>query len=237
MIKIIYKKQALSTNEEISSFVNDENIEIALYTFDQTQGKGQYGNSWMSTAKENIAYSLAIPASKINLTDILFNYHTALLIREYIDNLTQEKTQIKWPNDIILNQKKIGGILIEKKKINQTMYYIIGVGINVLQSDYSQLPKAGSIFSLTGQRFDLETVTEGFHDFISERIKEAPQEKIILNEYNRQLFKKNEISVFKKDEISQNGIIKNADEDGFLWIELEKDGLQRFYHKEIELLY
>lgn len=237
MTKIIYKSQSSSTNDEITSVINDENPEVALYTFDQVKGRGQYGNSWTSTANQNLAYSLAIPEKMINLSDVLFNYHTALIVREFIDNLTHEKTQIKWPNDIVLNQKKICGILIEKKKINHMIYYIIGIGINVLQSDYTQLPKAGSIFSLTGQSFSLEGFTQDFHAFISREIKEARQEKIILNNYNKYLFRKDEVSVFQKKEVRQNGIIKKADEDGFLWIELEKDGLQKFYHKEIEFLY
>jgi len=237
MTKIIYKSQSSSTNEEITSVINDENYEVALYTYNQTNGKGQYGNSWTSSANQNLAYSLAIPIKMINLSDVFFNYHTALIVREFIDNLTQEKIQIKWPNDIILNQKKICGILIEKKKINDIIYFIIGIGINVLQLDYSQLPKAGSIYSLTGQKFELDEFTQKFHDFISLKIKETPQEKIILNHYNSFLFKRNEVSVFQKNEMRQNGIIKNADEDGFIWIELEEDGLQKFYHKEIELLY
>lgn len=237
MTKIIYKNQCSSTNDEIFSVINDETKEVALCTFNQTQGKGQYGNSWNSNENQNIAYSLAIPARLINLSDVFFNYHTALIVSDIIDILTQEKTQIKWPNDIILNQKKICGILIEKKKINQELYYIIGIGINVLQSDYSQLPKAGSIYGLTGKVFDLKSFTEQFHELISNKIKESSSENLILKNYNDQLFRKNEISVFQKNELRQNGIIKKADENGFLWIELEKDGLQKFYHKEIELLY
>lgn len=237
MTKIIYKSQCSSTNDEIFSVINDDNKEVALCTFNQTQGKGQYGNSWNSNANQNIAYSLAIPTRLINLSDVFFNYHTALIVSDFIDNLTQEKTQIKWPNDIILNQKKICGILIEKKKINQELYYIVGIGINVLQSDYSQLPKAGSIYSVTGQVFDLHNFTEQFHELISKKIKDTSLEPLILKKYNDRLFKKNEISVFQKNNVRQNGIIKKADEDGFLWIELEQEGLQKFYHKEIELLY
>lgn len=237
MTKIIYKNQSTSTNDEISSVINDETIEVALCTFNQTNGKGQYGNNWISNVNQNIAYSLAIPVKQIILSDIFFNYHTALIVREFIDNLTHEKTDIKWPNDVILKDKKVCGILIEKRKLNHEIYYIIGIGINVLQSDYSHLPKAGSVFSVTGQVFDLEKITERFHNFIIGKIKDTSLEKTILKDYNRYLFKKNEISVFQKNEMRQNGIIKNADADGFLWIDLEQDGMQKFYHKEIELLY
>ena len=54
---------------------------------------------------------------------------------------------------------------------------------------------------------------------------------------NQNLFRKDIISVFEINKMRQNGIIKNADEKGFLWVDLEKDGLKKFYHKEIELLY
>ena len=237
MTKIIHKNQCSSTNDEIFSVINDDNKEIALYTFNQTKGKGQYGNSWNSNANQNLAYSLAIPTRLINLSDVFFNYHTAIIVSEFIDNLTHEKSQIKWPNDIILNQKKICGILIEKKKINHELYFIIGIGINILQSDYSQLPKAGSLFSVTGKLFDLKDFTEQFHEWVSKKIKETFLEPILLKKYNDHLFRKNEISVFQKNNMRQNGIIIKASEDGFLWIELEQDGLQKFYHKEIELLY
>ena len=46
-----------------------------------------------------------------------------------------------------------------------------------------------------------------------------------------------EVSVFEIGKIRQNGIIKNVDEQGYLWIDLENEGLKRFYHKEIKLLY
>jgi BirA family transcriptional regulator, biotin operon repressor / biotin---[acetyl-CoA-carboxylase] ligase len=68
-------------------------------------------------------------------------------------------------------------------------------------------------------------------------LKNLPCEQEILNLFNKNLFRKDEISVFEKDGKRQNGIIRKADEKGELWIELEDDGLQSFYHKEIRLLY
>ena len=59
----------------------------------------------------------------------------------------------------------------------------------------------------------------------------------ILEQYNQHLFKKGSVALFSKNNQRQNGIIQYADENGFLWIELEKEGLQKFFHKEIEMLY
>ncbi|WP_435523630.1 hypothetical protein [Chryseobacterium indoltheticum] len=58
-----------------------------------------------------------------------------------------------------------------------------------------------------------------------------------MAQFNSNLFRKDEVSVFELDNVRQNGIIKNADENGNIWIELEQSGLQSFYHKEIKLLY
>ena len=64
-----------------------------------------------------------------------------------------------------------------------------------------------------------------------------PDEEKILEQYNLHLFKRDTISVFQKNKVRQNGIVKNADNAGYLWIDLENEGLQKFFHKEIEMLY
>ena len=116
-------------------------------------------------------------------------------------------------------------------------YFIIGIGINVLQENFENLPKAGSILTQTGLQFDLNEFAEQFHFYFSEKILEKKSNEEILEEYNKNLFKKDKISVFEIDGLRQNGIIKSCDEQGFLWIDLENSELQKFYHKEIEMLY
>jgi birA, biotin-[acetyl-CoA-carboxylase] ligase region len=236
MSHLIHLKECFSTNDEISSLLYDDES-TAVFTFNQTKGRGQYGNIWKVMPNENLAYSLAIKTSKINISDISLNYYTAIIVRDFLDNLTKETTKIKWPNDIILNGKKVCGILIEKKKINNDEFYIIGIGINVLQTDFTNLPKAGSIYSVTGININLLKFVEKFHQNIIARLNQVLPEESILTEYNSNLFRKEEISVFQKNDLRQNGIIKNADKSGFLWIDLENEGLQKFFHKEIEMLY
>ena len=228
-------ENCFSTNDEILSVLYEDEP-TAVFTFNQTKGRGQYGNIWKIIPNQNLAYSLALKTSKINISDTFLNYYTAIIVRDFLANLTNTDAKIKWPNDIILNGKKVCGILIEKKKINNQEYYIIGIGINVLQTDFSNLPKAGSVLSVTGLSLDLNHFVNEFHQYIISRMKDIDPEEI-LNIYNDSLFRKDEISVFQKDDLRQNGIIKNADKNGFLWIDLENEGLQKFFHKEIELLY
>jgi BirA family biotin operon repressor/biotin-[acetyl-CoA-carboxylase] ligase len=234
MNPLIYLKISPSTNIDIQKFRLDRSDFLALYTFNQTQGKGQYNNSWEMIPEENLAFSLMLQTKYIIISENIFNFYTATIVRDFIANLTRTDVEIKWPNDIILNKKKIAGILIEKKKLDNEEVFIIGVGINVVQNDFSQFPKAGSLLTQTNKRFDLKTLAEDLFEYFQAKIYSSEN---VLENFNKHLFLKDKIAVFNLNEKRQNGIIKYADKEGFIWIELENDGLQKFFHKEIELLY
>lgn len=237
MSELFYRNACSSTNDEISDvLLYPQSNFVGLYTFNQIKGRGQYGNSWASVAEQNLAYTLAIKTSCINYSDFLFNYYTAIAVQNYLANLTEKIVKIKWPNDIIVKNKKVVGILIEKKKINQENYFIIGIGINILQEKFDEISNAGSLLTQTGKTFNLNQFTENLHLFLIEKLTHIPNDDEILAEFNSCLFRKDEISVFELDKTRQNGIIRNADENGEIWIELES-GLRSFYHKEIKLLY
>ncbi len=237
MSELFYRNVCSSTNDEISDvLLYPQSNFIGLYTFNQIKGRGQYGNSWTSAAEQNLAYTLAVKTSCIHHSDFLFNYYTAIAVQSYLANLTEKIVKIKWPNDIIIKNKKVAGILIEKKKINQESYFIIGVGINILQEKFDEISNAGSLLTQTGEIFNLKPFAEKLHLFLIEKLNNIPNDDEVLNQFNLDLFKKDEVSVFEIENVRQNGIIKNADKNGEIWIELES-GLRSFYHKEIKLLY
>lgn len=238
MNPLIFLKQSVSTNDEIIGyFTLNKKKKTGVYTFNQTKGRGQYGNLWKMDADQNLAFSFCIRKDEINFSNNFFNYHTAVVFRDFFANMTKTEVKIKWANDLIIKNKKIAGILIESKKIENTEVFIIGIGVNVLQINFENLPKAGSILTQTGEKLDLNLLAENLFLHLSKNliIKNKPEK--ILQNFNDHLFRKDEISVFEIKGLRQNGIIKKADEEGFLWIEMENDGLQKFYHKEIELLY
>ena len=236
MNSLIYFNNCASTQDELIDFLNQHYLSedfLAVYTFNQTKGRGQYGNSWENLPEENLAYSFALKTKNINVSDTCFNFYTAILVRDFVANLTKTEVKIKWPNDLILKNKKICGMLFEKNK----NYFVVGIGINILQENFKNLPKASSILSQTGLSFELKAFTESLHEYLFEHLvqKEIPND--VLELYHLHLYRKNEVSVFEKNEVRQNGIIKNVDENGYIWIDLENEGLQKFFHKEIELLY
>lgn len=237
MSQTFHLKECLSTNDEISRFLLYENSDfIGVYTFNQTKGRGQYGNTWIPTAGKNLAYTLAVKTQNFMLSDFLFNYYTAIIARDFVANLTEYPAKIKWPNDIILNRKKIAGILIEKKKIHTQSYFIIGIGINILQEKFEDISNAGSLLTQTGKEFALNEFALNLNNYLIKTLTNIPSEKEIMETFNENLFRKDEISVFEIGKERQNGIIRSADEKGEIWIELET-GIKSFYHKEIKLLY
>lgn len=236
MNSLIYFNNCASTQDELIDFLNQHYLSedfLAVYTFNQTKGRGQYGNSWENLPEENLAYSFALKTKNINVSDTCFNFYTAILVRDFIANLTKTEVKIKWPNDLILKNKKICGMLFEKNK----NYFVVGIGINILQENFKNLPKAGSILNQTGLSFELKTFTESLHQYLFEHLVQKEIPINILELYHPHLYRKNEVSVFEKNEVRQNGIIKNVDKTGHIWIDLENEGLQKFFHKEIELLY
>ena len=236
MNSLIYFNNCASTQDELIDFLNQHYLSedfLAVYTFNQTKGRGQYGNSWENLPEENLAYSFALKTKNINISDTCFNFYTAILVRDFIANLTKTEVKIKWPNDLILKNKKICGMLFEKNK----NYFVVGIGINILQENFKNLPKAGSILKQTGLSFDLKAFTESLHQYLFEHLVQKEIPNNILELYHLHLYRKNEVSVFEKNEVRQNGIIQNVDENGYIWIDLENEGLQKFFHKEIELLY
>ena len=238
MTTLIYLKECGSTNDEILKYIHaGSNHFSGVYTFNQTNGRGQYGNGWKTSEHKNIALTVAIPENYVKASDSLFNFYTALAVREFAANLTKHEVKIKWPNDLIIGNKKVCGMLIEKKKVLNRQYYIVGIGINVQQENFEDLPRAGSLLTQTGIPFPLTETAEALYNFLICKAKDNPTGQDVLQCYNTFLYRKKEVAVFKKNNSSQNGMISHADELGNIWIELEHDGLQKFYHKEIEMLY
>ncbi len=233
-----FLKECKSTNDEIIKLIPAQQHDfVALYTLNQTAGRGQYGNSWQMAQNLNLAFSIAVPSKYFNDYNHFVNFRTALLLRDFIAKMTAAQVEIKWPNDLIIRNKKIAGLLSEKIKVNSDEYYIIGIGLNVLQEEFPGLSKAGSLLTQTNKKLDPHKVANSLYDELNKSLRRDFAVSDLLKDLNLNLFRKDVISVFECNAARQNGIIREVDADGFLWVDLENDGLQKFFHKEIELLY
>lgn len=147
-----------STNDTAREIMEKSNKNIGVFSHEQTKGKGRMGKSWCSTKGKNLAVSIGFSPVNIENFEII-SLMAGLAVIKALEK-TGVNSFIKWPNDIIINNKKIAGILIESSIINKTVeYVIIGIGINVLNDlndfDYELKEKAGSIKTETGKELDI----------------------------------------------------------------------------------
>ena len=155
-----------STNDYLKinySELIKKDIHIA-YTFNQTNGKGQRGNSWVSEPEKNLAFSIIFFPNNFNIKNqFIINVIFSLFIFNTLKSLQIPDIKIKWPNDIMSGNKKICGILNELKiKGSKVEMIIIGFGLNINQEDFENLPNATSLKILKGINYDLNSLTTLF---------------------------------------------------------------------------
>ena len=232
-----------STNSYLKQLCTKMSIEdyTVVVTQHQTQGRGQMGAIWDSEKGKNLMFSMFKDLSMHNVEfPFYISMAISLAILKTLKALYIPDLHIKWPNDILSADKKICGILIEnviKNKLNST---IIGIGINVNQTEFSNLPKASSLKNITGIQYDL---SELLHNIIKNTkyyssLLEEGKYDAVKNEYEMSLFRKNKPSTFKntKGELF-SGFIKGVTKYGKLQVLLEDKIVKKFDLKEIQLLY
>ena len=129
-------KKVNSTNDLAIKIIKNSKNKSGIVTAEkQIKGKGQYGKKWISY-KGNLFVSIFFRIDKINLSLKQMTKINCLLIKKILSFYYKKKITIKKPNDLLINKKKISGILQETlTKSNQT-FIVIGIGINLIKSPY-----------------------------------------------------------------------------------------------------
>ena len=242
MRKIFKFDSVNSTNDLLSLWADDPLISTGsiIWALNQYNGRGQHGNIWECEPNTNLTFSVLIRHEKLHAMDqFSLNKSISLSLIKSLYPLSNNLS-IKWPNDIFIYDKKIAGILIENSiKGNYIDYSIVGIGINVNQTIFpDNLKNASSIINETGQRTDLDELLNSIAKNIEEGINNFHNEgdNRILETYLSNLYKKDEISVFRKDHKNFNGIIRGVDKYGKILIELENDDIVSFSNGEIKMM-
>lgn len=223
----------------VEEVIDDDTIVVANY---QSHGRGQMGTTWISESSKNLMFSMFKDVSFLLVEQSFYiSMVTSLSIIKALESFLIPKLRIKWPNDILSENQKICGVLIENViKQSHLKASIIGVGINVNQTDFEELPKASSLYLLTGNLFNLDEVllkVVECQTYYFNLLKEGKLE-VIKNTYENLLFRKDKPSTFIDAQSSLfSGIIKSVSNSGNLQVLIEDDVLKEFDLKEISLLY
>ena len=137
---LFFYEETGSTNDDIKKMANESAQDGTLVVADtQTAGRGRRGRIWISPKGESIYMSLLLRPKCIPNQASALTLVMALAVTEAMEELVPGKSGIKWPNDIVMNGKKVCGILTEMNLEQNTIdYVVIGVGINVNQSLFDE---------------------------------------------------------------------------------------------------
>lgn len=246
-----------STNSYAAEYLSQKSLEGAFLstqgsvftTFNQTAGRGQRDNNWQSAPDKNLAFTVILHPRFLSATQqFCISIAVALAVQDTIKDIFEaankhflvNQLKIKWPNDIYIGDKKIAGILIQNTLQGATIQAsIVGIGINVNQTDFEALPQAGALQKFTGAYIDLYNLTNNLCIHIEKRFLElkagaqAAQQEL----FKTHLYRINTPALYRRlaDDLVFEGIIRNVTLTGGLVIE-DKLGLQTFNLHELRFL-
>lgn len=205
----------------------------------QTVGKGQRGNQWESEPGANLLFSVLLnPRYLEPKSQFYIGLCMALATVNAVEAFTppQPKLEVKWPNDLYLNDKKLAGILVESSLVGSKVdFVVLGMGLNVRQERFSN-PKATSLLK---EQIDLHK-----EELLEEILLQLEKEldalergdlQSILHAYYHRLRWMGEEHEFEAQNNRFLGIIKGIDGQGRLILEVE--GQEHIHDiKEIKFL-
>ncbi|MFG6114546.1 biotin--[acetyl-CoA-carboxylase] ligase [Halobacillus sp. MO56] len=207
---------------------------------EQVKGKGRMSRAWHSKRNEGIWFSLLLKPELPPVQAPQITLLTAVVLAEAIASISDLSPQIKWPNDLLINHKKIAGILTEMQaEQDQIQYIVLGIGINVNQ-DESSLPedirhKATSLRQESGKTWDinwliqliLETFENTYEQFIQEGFLPIKNK---WEKYGYRLGQEVTISTMRK---TWQATLVGIEADGALLTRTEEGIQEKLYSAEI----
>ncbi len=207
----------------------------------QTTGRGQVNTKWVSDKGKNLIFSVLINYDSLIIQDQFYlNSAISLGIYHTLLKYNLPKLKIKWPNDIMAENKKLGGILIENSLKNDKIYQsVVGVGLNVNQEDFLGYPfQAISMKNMLNIAIDRDKLLNKIISSIKHYINLLNKREFsfLHAAYENVLFKINKPHMFESNGQVFLGKITGVSKDGKINIEDENEQIRKFYFKEVKYL-
>ncbi|MBJ24998.1 MAG: biotin--[acetyl-CoA-carboxylase] ligase [Flavobacteriaceae bacterium] len=240
----IIKLDAISSTNDWLKEKYDKNSCVdgdLIWVNEQTMGRGQKSNKWLSEAGKNLTFSFFKVLKSLKVNDqFIINCSVSTAIIDALKKIHVPNLSLKWPNDILSDDKKICGILIENYiKGDAIVGSIIGIGLNINQTDFTNIKSASSVLNQTGKEFDLEFVLNLLLNSFMESFKfcKSESKEYLIRKYEKLLFAKNRLSKFEVNDQTFNATIIGIDLDGKLVLQNEKKEILLFSNSAIKMIY
>ncbi len=227
-----------STNNYAMSLVNADTAQAGMTIIAKTQtgGKGQRGRVWTDMPGQSLLMSV-ITAPKYSLElQFTFNATVALGIVDVLEDYFEDcRIQIKWPNDIIVNDKKAGGVLVENIiRGNMWQYSIVGFGLNVMQDRMpDELPYSTSLKQVSNKSINFYKLASNLREEIIKNAHTYKEPVDVLNRYNSYLYRKGYQQAFGVDGQVSMAKVEGVTHQGLLKL-IMSNGVERYFkHGEL----
>jgi BirA family transcriptional regulator, biotin operon repressor / biotin---[acetyl-CoA-carboxylase] ligase len=206
-----------------------------VITNKQTQGRGQRGNGWETAEGKNLTMSLLLKPNFLSIKDQFYlTIAVSLGVHDFLVEQLGGDVKIKWPNDVMVGEKKITGILIENNLAGEKLQQsVVGIGLNVNQKAFS-VGTATSMALVAKKEFDLSAELNGLVEKLEIRYLQLRSGKTaeLKEAYLKNLYRIREEHTFTSNGQRLTGKIEGVDESGKLKID-SKGQVAYFGLKEI----
>ncbi|NNC83358.1 MAG: biotin--[acetyl-CoA-carboxylase] ligase [Flavobacteriales bacterium] len=237
----IYLSNVESTNNYLADHPDLDSLTegTAILTYDQRDGRGQFGKKWSMRSGKDIAISVLLRPDLTNKRAFYFNKAICVGVSKCLESLLNMEVKVKWPNDVFVYGRKIAGILVEPSwSGNRCRQAIVGVGLNVNSETADRPFPAISILEVLDEESALSHVVDALVDQLerSYDLFRSGRLDAIENEYQSRLMGRGEKVPYREGQ--KIGIAKLIRVDDTGRIILETDEQERSWaHREIEIDY
>lgn len=229
-----------STNNKAKELALEYKDNVLLVADTQLAGRGSKGRSWVSPKGSGIWMSFLLHPAIQPMHASRLTLLAALAVAEAIREECGVMPQIKWPNDLLLNQKKICGILTEmNSEIEYIHYVIVGIGLNVHTKEFpEELTLKATSLALEGKKVKrsalISKIVKHFDKYYTQFLQ-TEDLSFVIEEYNQLLIHRNQKVKIVSPGSEQEGIARGIDETGCLLLELEDGTVKKIISGEVSL--
>lgn len=202
----------------------------------QTKGRGRGARKWASP-KGGLWFSILLRPENASGKLQLLQFLAAIATRRALQSETGLLVQLKWPNDLVLNNAKLGGILVESKTLGgRVTFAVLGIGLNVNPAA-TELPVGATSLSLvSGRRHDLDLLLKAILHQIRSSLDDLDHPSKIMGEWWRNCAHRPFKVKVTNSENRVVGISRGIEEDGTLLIETDDHRIRKFSDGSLEIL-